>query len=45
MNRTHRIRHFVRHYLEMLVAMLLGMAVLGLAVVALGGRAQPLRAS
>jgi len=30
------MRHFVRHYLEMVVAMLLGMAVLGLPLYALG---------
>jgi hypothetical protein len=30
------MRHFVRHYLEMVVAMLLGMAVLGLPLYAVG---------
>ena len=30
------MRHFIRHYLEMVVAMLLGMAVLGLPLYAVG---------
>jgi hypothetical protein len=32
------VRHFVRHYVEMVAAMLLGMGVLGLALAATGAR-------